>query len=293
MNESNKPQPGKIYSLSNLAHSGGNWKGAEIKPSGLPVGQVVSYEDRANPRQLAVVTESHAREYCHGQRCVFLDDGHASQVSASSVRTDGHCGWQLVSRIMTADEMREALLLAEANRISIEEGNRIAAEVEAKARQEERARILAAFPYLERKDDTKKSGHALAAANIRQELKRAFPGVKFSVTSESYSMGCSVRVSWTDGPIQSEVEKTTGKYQEGHFNGMEDIYEDGHAIWPEVYGGAKYVHASRHESKALTQQAADDLGWGPLDISDHGEIKNLDFERAQTVYRRARELTGN
>lgn len=70
-----------------------------------------------------------------------------------------------------------------------------------------------------------KSSHAGASAAIKAELKANFSGVKFSVTSESFSMGNSVHISWTDGPTVKQVEEFTSKYQYGHFNGMEDIYE--------------------------------------------------------------------
>ena len=47
--------------------------------------------------------------------------------------------------------------------------------------------------------------HALAAKNIKAELKRAFPGQSFRVTSKSYSMGNHVHTAWTDGPTQAEI----------------------------------------------------------------------------------------
>lgn len=79
----------------------------------------------------------------------------------------------------------------------------------------------------ERKEKNKgyKSSHAAASAAIKAELQKAFPGVKFSVKSESYSMGDSVGIHWTDGPTADDVIKISGKYQYGSFNGMEDIYE--------------------------------------------------------------------
>ena len=70
------------------------------------------------------------------------------------------------------------------------------------------------------------SPHALAAKAIRSELKKAYPTTKFSVTSQSYSGGNSVHVEWIDGPTSFEVGEIAYKYQYGHFNGMEDSYED-------------------------------------------------------------------
>jgi hypothetical protein len=60
------------------------------------------------------------------------------------------------------------------------------------------------------------------SGSIKKELQENFPGVKFSVTSGGAD---SVRVRWTDGPTSNQVEEFTSKYQRGHFNGMEDIYE--------------------------------------------------------------------
>lgn len=70
-----------------------------------------------------------------------------------------------------------------------------------------------------------RSTHAAAAQAIRQDLKKAFPGVKFRVRSSSFSMGNSVDVDWTDGPTGSEVDRIIGRYQYGHFDGMQDLYE--------------------------------------------------------------------
>lgn len=67
---------------------------------------------------------------------------------------------------------------------------------------------------------------ALAAKEIRKELKAAFMKVKFYVKSNNYSMGDSVAIDWVDGPTADEVDNITAKYQYGHFNGMEDIYEN-------------------------------------------------------------------
>lgn len=56
---------------------------------------------------------------------------------------------------------------------------------------------------------------------VKAELKKAFPNVKFSVTSDSDS----VRVNWTNGVTVKMVEEITGKYKLGHFDGMTDSYE--------------------------------------------------------------------
>ena len=66
---------------------------------------------------------------------------------------------------------------------------------------------------------------AQAAKLIRKELKAAFPKTKFSVTSEYFSMGNAVNISWDNGPAKSEVHEISDKYEYGHFDGMTDMYE--------------------------------------------------------------------
>lgn len=68
------------------------------------------------------------------------------------------------------------------------------------------------------------STHAAAAKAIRAELKAAFPTVKFSVTSESYTGGNSVRVEYTDGPAFATVQAIVDRYVYGSFDGMTDSY---------------------------------------------------------------------
>ena len=56
---------------------------------------------------------------------------------------------------------------------------------------------------------------------VKSELKKVFPGVKFSVISD---YDC-VRISWTNGPSAKMVEEITNKYEMGRFDGMTDSYE--------------------------------------------------------------------
>lgn len=110
------------------------------------------------------------------------------------------------------------------------------------------------------KGNKKLSGHAAAAKAIREELKKAFPAVKFSVVSESFSMGNSVHINWTDGATTKEVESITDKYQYGHFNGMEDIYENTNSR--DDIPQAKYVSCSRSmsdETKTILLPFAEEI----------------------------------
>lgn len=107
-------------------------------------------------------------------------------------------------------------------------------------------------------DDGKMSSHARAAKNLKKELSLAFPSVRFSVRSDSFSMGNSVDVKWTDGPTTKQVDAIADKYQYGHFNGMEDIYEYDHSAESDavsiVFGQSKYVHTSREFTDGLREK---------------------------------------
>ena len=68
------------------------------------------------------------------------------------------------------------------------------------------------------------TSHARAAKTLRSDLKAAFPGVKFSVRSESFAGGNAVRVSWVDGPAYEAVNDIANEYTSGDFDGMTDSY---------------------------------------------------------------------
>lgn len=99
------------------------------------------------------------------------------------------------------------------------------------------------------KNKGKSSSHAAASAAIKAELTAAFPDIKFSVRSESFSGGNSVHIGWTDGPTTRQVEAISGKYQYGHFNGMEDIYESTNSR--DDIPQAKYVSESRSRGEQI------------------------------------------
>lgn len=69
-----------------------------------------------------------------------------------------------------------------------------------------------------------KTQSALCAAMIRKTLKGYFPTTIFRVTSDNYSGGNSVNVSWKNGPTVSAVEGVIGHHEAGTFDGMTDMY---------------------------------------------------------------------
>ena len=90
------------------------------------------------------------------------------------------------------------------------------------------------------------SSVAQQAKDLRQQLKAVFPLCKFRVRSSNYSMGSSIRVSWIDGPMVSEVEAIANRY--------ESIRRD-EGSGEILSGGNRYVHCERRFSIAVFEAA--------------------------------------
>ncbi|RKZ86747.1 MAG: hypothetical protein DRQ39_05305 [Gammaproteobacteria bacterium] len=88
--------------------------------------------------------------------------------------------------------------------------------------------------------------HKATSPNLKKELTRKFKGVKFSVRLDGYS---AINIHWNNGPTVAQVEAVANKYEEGSFNGMEDIYEYSTSPFNEIFGGVKYVFTHRSETK--------------------------------------------
>ena len=56
---------------------------------------------------------------------------------------------------------------------------------------------------------------------VKSELKKEFPMIKFSVTSD-YD---AVKIYWTNGPSNKEVGGITDKYEQGAFDRKTECYE--------------------------------------------------------------------
>jgi hypothetical protein len=132
-----------------------------------------------------------------------------------------------------------------------EQDRKIEASLHSAEYQKALADLKARYPWAKQEG----SSHARASANIKRELSQAFPGIAFSVRSDSFSGGDSVDVHWENGPTTKEVEAITSKYQEGSFDGMQDLYEYDHSPMAKAVstwlGSAKYVQESRGFSDSI------------------------------------------
>lgn len=142
---------------------------------------------------------------------------------------------------------------------------------------------------------------------VRVALKQAFPSVKFSVRSSSYSGGASIRVSYNDGPVQRDVEDVVSKFSGSTFDGMIDLksYHTSELNGEKVSYGADSVHVDRIVSKELMQRALDHVRdrFGPKHVADakvmmvqgstHGAyLHTASFEAGRLVHDALREMAG-
>jgi hypothetical protein len=146
--------------------------------------------------------------------------------------------WRILPEIATAEEI--AALRANAATVQQQKADAAAAAAAERARAIEALRVNPAYSHLEQGDD-QYSGK-LAAANIRREIKRVFPGVKLSTRKDHYG---SVIVRYPKGAgLWAEIRAITDKYQSAHFDGMQDLEELAAGPWHVVFGGAKYISVS-------------------------------------------------
>lgn len=132
-----------------------------------------------------------------------------------------------------------------------------------------------------RKAEEKANKNFSTAANcakaVREELKLKFPYCKFSVTSDNFSGGNAVRISWENGPTDEQVSNIVNRYEYGHFDGMEDVYKYSNTI--ENLPQVKYITTSRTISEDLTNRLEIDFKnfYNNEDANDydHWSVKNV------------------
>jgi len=146
-----------------------------------------------------------------------------------------------------SDEVIERSI-AHADRIvargkEIEEEKRVAAE-------RLREKLLEEYSYLERvPQNDYKAARKITGDNIRKELKKHFPNVKFSVRYSSFSGGADYTVRWEDGPMQDAVDAVVKKFQDSHSDFTGDYWDYDPSEFNKLYGGEKFVMAYRSHSE--------------------------------------------
>ena len=79
---------------------------------------------------------------------------------------------------------------------------------------------------------------------VRQSLKRVHAGVGFSVNSDRYSGGASVRVAWKGGPTQEEVEATVSQFKGARLDGDYSPRPAYHYLMPDGQAMVAFIEPS-------------------------------------------------
>ena len=185
--------------------------------------------------------------------------------------------WHIYDLIADAQEIAVALAFADMTSAKKNEE----AQIESERRIRERDRIVKDYPYL-KQTSAQESSCVTAARNIRTELARAFPEIKFSVRRAGFDR---IDVSWLEGPTASEVREIGNKYEAGYFDGTQDMYVFSHDVWSEVFGGVRYVFEYRSFSDGVYHTLTRDLSAlnnlpyaeGDLNTQDIGDRQATDI----------------
>lgn len=129
--------------------------------------------------------------------------------------------------------------------------------------------LLAEFPNLVTSDQSKLSRPALGTKNLRTILRKRWPHVKFSVTSDKFAGGSSIDIRWDEPLLNPPLEADVAEYAECFkYSKVTDPYSDGMGIdsekfaFAQKFGGAKYVHIT---CKNLTDEKRAQLTEAHLD----------------------------
>ena len=114
---------------------------------------------------------------------------------------------------------------------------------------------------------------------VRKALKEAFPDVKFSVRSSTYSGGASIGVRWMDGPNETQVSAVTGTFRGSYYDSSIDYKGSTHAMIDglRVSFGADSISTRRQHSRHACERAIARVGrrYGPA-IVDGVKVTGCD-----------------
>jgi hypothetical protein len=278
-----------IYSL--FGNGNGSMQRVDVPENhaknNLPIGTVLRFNGYGDHDYVIVGNRGIQPDYGASYDCVCIDDyremvQQAYSLDHISEKKNNRIQVYYTDKVMGADEVLDLREKAKQAKVCREK----AAQEKAEHQTAVKAGLPEKYPYLIQEKDSTKKGATLAAKNIRIELKRAFPKVKFSVRSEYYSGGNSVDVDWTDGPTTKQVDAIINKYQEGSFDGMTDCYNYEDNLFSDVFGGAKYVHGQRRNTEEAYNKTAVKLGYTEAKFNPNsGQFDGLPYDINEMIKR--------
>ena len=159
----------------------------------------------------------------------------------------------IVERREAAEQARKEMLLQQEQERLREEEERAQAEAQAKAAmllEIERLKNAVEFQHLEQIGEYQPT--ASVAKNIRRDLKKHFPKIKFSVRKRYYD---DISVSWENGPTKDQVKDIIGKYKNKFLDDSLDFSNYSPSAWNKVFGGVGSMFLDREVGDNLVSVA--------------------------------------
>ena len=285
----------KIYSLA------GGLKRIDVPvnhiKNNLPIGTILQLNGYSNPKYCIIKNMGVDERWNTGAKytVINIEDGSESiketiGMDHISTKTDNRIKMYYTDKILSADEIMDLI-----NKAELKKKHDITAKAAAdQARALELDTLKSQYKHLERvipyneQVGRYRTSYAVGAANIRTELKKSFPQVKFSVTSEGYSGGCSINVRWTNAITTEEVEKIINKYEYGTFDSMTDCAGSIDSQFIDLYGGARFVTANRSVSEDGFNAVALKMGYTQAKFNNlRGNFDGVDYAVSETIKREA------
>ena len=150
--------------------------------------------------------------------------------------------------IFSEDVIKASLQRAELIEKMRDERERAAEDASRKNKDELRKK----YSFLTVWDGDWRTRYKTASGNLRELLKRNFPGVKFSVRKDG--SGDTVNITWTDGPTRKMVDEIAGQFEGRRFNGMEDCEEIVTSDFTDLFGSLGYIFTEREYSEEVMER---------------------------------------
>ena len=223
----------------------------DLVAQGLPVDKLAGLGVRdtgggfGSAKSGAIVLAELCRWHTVRAATVF-EDGTREVLASQDFGPDGR--YRIDGKVHGAPYLAQ-LAAAEASRHA---RTSAAAETAKQAHAKALIELEAQYPHLVR---TTKHGGVAAAANIRRQLKKHWPGVIFSVRSD-YN---SVHVRWTGGPLSKDVDAALAPFDVNDNDSMTDYAGTKSTAFSELFGGVHYLNTSRDNTEAEIQKSLIDL----------------------------------
>lgn len=139
---------------------------------------------------------------------------------------------------------------------------------------------------------------------IKRHILKTWPSVsKVTVSTDSFSMGSSMDVTYHAPEEIEELERFVSSFQYGHFNGMEDIYEynsnreaiilEGHILQEYKYSHARFEEAQAPEVAEAEAAEIAPAPAGTIQVIDYSEKAVAVIGETKAIKDQLKELGGS